>query len=160
MKVSNILLSAVFVLFTAASFSQEVKQVKATDLEKIIKESKTPLLINFWATWCVPCIEELPYFQEEVKKHQADSVKLLLVSLDLKDQFPTKLSAFAEKRKYTYPILWLNETNADYFCPKVDEKWSGSIPATLFINNKKGYRKFMEQQLTRAQLQKEIMAIL
>lgn len=160
MKVSNILLSAVFVLFTAASFSQEVKQVKATDLEKIIKESKTPLLINFWATWCVPCIEELPYFQEEVKKHQADSVKLLLVSLDLKDQFPTKLSAFAKKRKYTYPILWLNETNADYFCPKVDEKWSGSIPATLFINNKKGYRKFMEQQLTRAQLQKEIMAIL
>jgi thiol-disulfide isomerase/thioredoxin len=141
-------------------FAQNIKEVKITDLEKIIAESKTPLLVNFWATWCIPCIEEIPYFQEEVKKHRSDSLTLLLVSLDFKKQYPDGLSSFVRKRKFTAPVLWLNETNADYFCPKVDEKWSGSIPASLFINNKTGYRKFFEQQLSKEELKKEIMAIL
>jgi len=85
---------------------------------------------------------------------------LLLVSLDFDDFYPDKLTAFLKKRKYTAPVLWLDETNADYFLPKVDEKWSGAIPATLFINNKTGYRKFYEEQLSHEQLKKEIMAIL
>ena len=74
--------------------------------------------------------------------------------------FPKGVESFAAKRKITATILWLDETNADYFCPKVDPKWSGAIPATLFINNKTGYRKFFEEQLTHQALKKEIMAIL
>ncbi len=148
------------VLLTTLGFGQEIKKVKVTDLEKMIAESKTPLIINFWATWCMPCIEEIPYFLEEAKNHEKDSVKLVLVSLDFDDFYPGKLTAFVKKRKYTAPVLWLDETNADYFCPKVDPKWSGAIPATLFINNKTGYRKFHEEQLSHEQLKKEIMAIL
>ena len=64
------------------------------------------------------------------------------------------------KRHITAPVLWLDETNADYFCPKVDAKWSGAIPATLFINSKTGYRNFIEEQLSHEELKKEIMAIL
>jgi hypothetical protein len=82
------------------------------------------------------------------------------VSLDFKEGFPVGISSFAEKRKITAPIVWLDETNADYFCPKVDVKWSGAIPATLFINNKTGYRKFIEEQISHEQLKKEIKAIL
>ncbi|MGB3005554.1 MAG: TlpA disulfide reductase family protein, partial [Chitinophagaceae bacterium] len=130
----------IFSLFISGFvFGQEIKSVKISEVEKIIAESKTPLIVNFWATWCMPCVEELPYFQQEVKRHEKDSLKLLLVSLDFKEDFPNGISIFAVKRKITFPILWLNETNADYFCPKVDSKWSGSIPATLFINNNKGY---------------------
>ena len=117
------------------------------------------MIVNFWATFCIPCIEEIPYFQALVKKHEKDSVKLLLVSLDLKDDYK-KIKPFAAKRKFTAPIVWLNESNADYFCPKVDAKWSGAIPATLFINNITGYRKFYEEQIPEATLEKEIMAIL
>ena len=141
-------------------FSQQIRSVKITELETIIAESKTPLIINFWATWCKPCIEELPYFNDEVKKYQKDSLELLLVSLDFKEAFPKAISKFAEKRKINAPIVWLDETNADYFCPKIDAKWSGVIPATLFINNKTGYRKFAEEQISHEQLKKEIMALL
>ncbi len=148
-----------FFLIAAYTKGQEIKAVKITELEKIIAESKRPLIINMWATWCKPCIEELPYFLEEVKEHQGDSLQLLLVSLDFKDMFPAGITKFITKRNLTAPVLWLDETNADYFCPKIDSNWSGAIPATLFINNKTGYRKFVEEQLSREELNKEIMAI-
>ena len=117
------------------------------------------MIVSFWATFCIPCIEEIPYFQEAVKKHKKDNVTLLLVSLDLREDY-TKIKPLAAKKKFTAPIVWLNETNADYFCPKVDSSWSGAIPATLFINNKTGYRKFYEEKVKEDKLEKEIMAIL
>lgn len=149
-----------FSLFSFLGSTQQIKKVKITDLEKTIAESKTPLIINFWATWCIPCLEEIPYFMEEVKNHVKDSLKLLLVSLDMNDAYPVQIKKTIAKRKITVPVQWLDETNADYFCPKIDPKWSGAIPASLFINNKTGYRKFFEEQLSHENLKKEIMAIL
>ncbi|MEO8406144.1 MAG: TlpA disulfide reductase family protein [Chitinophagaceae bacterium] len=157
----KIYLIALFISLAAVNgFSQEIKSVKITDLEKTIRESKTALIISFWATFCKPCIAEIPYFQQEVKKHQSDSVQLILVSLDLKDYFPAKIKSFATKMKVNAPIVWLDETNADYFCPKIDASWSGAIPSSLFINNKTGYRKFYEEQLSEEKLQSEIVSML
>lgn len=154
------LLIIISLLISSFIFSQEIKTVKITELEKIIAESKTPLIVNFWATWCMPCVEEIPYFLEEVKDHRKDSLTILLVSLDFKVTFPKGISSFATKRKINAPIVWLDETNADYFCPKIDAKWSGAIPATLFINNKTGYRKFVEAQISPVELKKQIMDLL
>ena len=147
-------------LVVSGSFGQEIKKIKIDELQKIIAEAKTPLIINFFATWCKPCIEELPYFLEEYNNHKKDSLQFLLVSMDFKDEFREKVKTFAEKRKITAPIVWLDETNADIFCPKIDSSWGGAIPASVFINPKTGYRNFYEEQLTHEQLKKEIMAIL
>ena len=146
--------------FITSLFSQEIKKIKITDLEKTIAESKTPMIVNFWATFCKPCVEEMPWFLQAVKQHQKDSVKLLLVSLDLENFYPVKIKSFAFKHQFFAPIVWLDEYNADYFCPKVDSAWSGAIPASLFINNKKGYRKFAEERLPKEKLEKEIIAML
>lgn len=160
MKSIRIILVGVFLFSGVTAFTQEIKSIKITELEKTIAENKTPLIINFWATWCKPCIEEIPYFQAEVANHKPDSLQLILVSLDMKEMYPKGLSSFVKKRKISATVVFLDETNADYFCPKVDAKWSGAIPASLFINNKTGYRKFVEDQLTEEELKKEIMAIL
>jgi hypothetical protein len=101
----------------------------------------------------------MPYFQRMVAGHRRDSVRLLLVSLDMGDDY-AKVRPFIVNRKVTAPVLWLNETNADYFCPKIDSTWSGAIPATIFVNNKTGYRRFYEGQVSEERLKTEIMAIL
>jgi thiol-disulfide isomerase/thioredoxin len=139
---------------------REIKVVKIDELKKIIADKKTPLVINFWATWCKPCIEELPYFLKEYEANKDAGLELLLVSLDFENDYAERLKKFAEQKKISAPIFWLNETNADIFCPAIDSAWSGAIPASLFINSQTGYRKFYESQLSPAELRKEIMAIL
>ena len=152
----------VFVLFFSCREvnSQSIPKWKITDLEEYIAKSDTPVIVNFWATYCVPCIKEIPYFQEVVKQYEEKGVKLLLVSLDFRESFPDKISSFADKRKFTSAIVWLDETNADYFCPKVDSKWSGVMPATLFINNKKGHRSFFEEEMSKEKFETAIRKML
>ena len=156
--------TAIAIILSAFLFTncraQSIPSWKITDLEYYIKKSDTPVVVSFWATYCVPCIKEIPYFQETVKKYKDKGVKLLLVSLDFEEMYPKKIADFADKRKFTAPIVWLNETNADYFCPKVDSKWSGVMPATLFINNKKGHRSFFEEEMPKEKFESEVKKIL
>lgn len=137
------------ILFTSFSQAQTISRWKITDVEKLMAKKDSVMVINFWATFCLPCNHEIPYFISTVKKYEKQKVKLVLVSLDLPDCYPTKIRKFIRQRKYTSAQhVWLNETNADYFCPKISEKWSGAIPATIIINNRTGYRKFVEDELS------------
>jgi thiol-disulfide isomerase/thioredoxin len=152
----------ILIIFTVLIFckgvnAQSIQKLKSTELDSIIAASNTPLIVNFWATFCKPCVGEIPHFQ---KLAEANNVRLLLVSLDLEEDYPKGIAAFAKKRKFTAPVAWLNETNADYFCPRIDSSWSGAIPASLFINNKTGYRKFIGDEISSAIFSKEIEAML
>ncbi len=138
--------------------AQQVRNMKMTELNELIETSTTPMVINFWATWCVPCLQEIPYFISVAKEFKEEGVSLLLVSLDMQED-SAKVEPFAIKRKITAPIVWLNETNADYFCPIIDDRWSGSVPATLFVNTKMKYRKFLEKALSEETLRKEIQQL-
>ena len=145
---------------TTNAMAQDIPVWKLEDLRNAIAKSDRPTIFNFWATFCIPCIEEIPHFQELVKKYDSAGVRLVLVSLDLKSSYPKKISSFAKKMKFTAPISFLAETNADLFCPAVDESWSGAIPASLFINNSTGYRKFFEAELGREKFEKEIQEMI
>lgn len=130
---------------------QMVKKISIGELESYINSSPRPLVVNFWATFCKPCIEELPYFLSAAEKH--DSVELVLVSLDLPDYYPAKVETFLKTRQFTNATLfWLDETNADTFCPRIDPGWEGAIPVTLWVDNSKAYRKFVNRPMTEAQI--------
>ncbi len=150
MKYCFVLITAMII--TLSSSSQTIKKVKITDVLKMADTATTPMVINFWATWCRPCVQELPWFEKEVAAYKSKGVKLVLVSLDFAEDYPKAISDFAKKNGYTSTIVWLNETDANYFCAKVDKKWEGTIPATLMINNSKKYRQFYNQQLPEGQL--------
>lgn len=149
----------IFLLTGLQSFAQPIAKWKIGELENYIKQSSKPVIVNFWATFCKPCVAEIPYFQKLVKKYEKEGIELLLVSLDLKEAY-AKIPAFAAKYKFNSKIVYLDETNADLFCPKIDEKWSGAIPASLLVNNKSGYKKFFEEQIPEKKLEEEIKALI
>ncbi|MEO5681359.1 MAG: TlpA disulfide reductase family protein [Chitinophagaceae bacterium] len=145
-----------FVSLHGFASAQQVQKMKAEELNAYIAKSDKPLVVSFWATWCGSCNEEIPYFISTIReKHNAD-VELLLVSLDIKSYYPARIASFAAKRKYDVPIVWLNEPNADIFCPLIDANWSGAIPSTLMINNKKQYRKFYEVGMSPLQFERNL----
>lgn len=138
-------------VFSVTVAGQTIKKVKIEELGSYIKKSDHPLVISFWATWCLPCIHEIPWLQAAIKQQQGKKVEYILVSLDFTEAYPHKIDAFAKQQKFEATLFWLDETDADHFCPRIDEKWSGGIPANLFVNNKTGYRKFIGRQLTERQ---------
>jgi len=138
---------------------QEIPRWKLADLENIIRNSNQPLILNFWATFCKPCLEELPYFLELSAQYKDSGLKLVLVSLDLPEDY-NKIKSFAEKHHINATTVYLDETNADLFCPVVNKDWSGSIPASLFINHKTNYRKFFEAIISKSKLDAEIRSMI
>lgn len=137
---------------------QQIQKIKIKSLSDLITTSDSLLIINFWATFCKPCVEEIPDLIKFANKYKKQKASLYLVSLDLEDYYPKKIKKFVSKKKYATKIAWLNESNADYFCPLIDSSWSGGIPATLFINNKTGYKKFYEKQLSATEIEVAIKA--
>ncbi len=148
-------------LLSAGAGAQNIASVKMADVVKrFSKKSDTIYVVNFWATFCKPCIEEIPYFIKVTDKYKDKKVKLLLVSLDLPAFYPSKIAAFAKKNNYTPEIVWLKETNADIFCPQIDPQWSGAIPATIIVNSKTGKKIFFEEEMKEEKFEEAVkMAI-
>jgi thiol-disulfide isomerase/thioredoxin len=154
MKIFQLLVITVCMHFTVAG--QNVHETSIMELERYINRSQKPMIINFWATWCIPCVKELPALDSVARSYEKNDIELVLVSLDRKAEYPQKLQEFLKKRNMSGTFFWLNETNADYFCPMVDSSWSGSIPATLFVNRKAGFRHFFEKAFTVQELMSEV----
>ncbi|PWT74036.1 MAG: thioredoxin [Bacteroidetes bacterium] len=148
--------TALLSLLVLSLQAQEITKMNIKDLESYIQKSEHPLVVNFWATFCVPCVKEIPTFEKIISTYKDKQVELILVSLDLPDSYPAKIENFARDRQFSSSIIWLNETNADYFCPRIDKKWSGGIPSSLFINNRNHFKKFFESELNANQFEENI----
>ncbi|MDE3144612.1 MAG: TlpA family protein disulfide reductase, partial [Bacteroidota bacterium] len=140
--------------------AQQIKKVKIDDVLKMIDTTASPLVINFWASWCKPCVHEIPWFEKTMEAFKTKGVKLILVSVDYKDDYPKWLTKFVNEQHYQSTIFWLDETDANMFCPKIDRSWEGTIPVTLMVNNKKHYRQFYDQQLPEPRLKLELQKLI
>ena len=136
-----------------ASTPPAVKVVKFDALEHLMNRKGEKIeVINFWATWCKPCIKELPFFQE-LQNNLSDRVNVTLISLDFVDVLDTKVIPFVERKKLTPDVLLLDEIDYNSWIDKVDPSWSGAIPATLIINHQTGERNFHEGELAEGDLE-------
>ena len=137
-------------LFTFSFYSnvkaQDLITFKTYDeLNTYIKENNSkPLVVNFWATWCAPCVKELPYFEK--LNQENPNVKVILVSLDFEKQVDSKLIPFLKKKKIASTSIYLADKDYNTWLPKVDKNWSGSIPATVIFNQDK--KIFVEQDFS------------
>ena len=148
------------ILLIIPSYSQNVPVLKITDLEKRIKNnSDTTYIVNFWATWCAPCVKELPDFDSINTVYKNNKVKVLLISMDFKEDLKTKLLPFIAAKKIRSEVALLDEVNGNYFIPKVSEQWTGAIPGTLIRNNQKNIDHFFEKKINYEFIKTEIESV-
>ena len=122
------------------------------------KNNDTTYVVNFWATWCKPCVKELPYFERINKEYADKKVKVILASLDFPNKLQSQVVPFIKKNKLHSEIVLLDDADANSWIPKVSEEWSGAIPATVIY--KDDSRKFYEKSFTYEELKTEIQKLL
>jgi thiol-disulfide isomerase/thioredoxin len=136
------------IFFLAVSISgvraQDPIIVNFERLNQVIQNASpdTTYIVNFWATWCKPCVAELPYFEAFYERYADQPYRMILVSLDFKSQFDSRVVPFVQKRSLKPPVWLLDAGDPNKWIDLVDPSWSGAIPATLFFQGKN--RKFVE----------------
>lgn len=124
---------------TNAAQAQTIESMPFSDLQKeIAAHGNKTLVINFWATWCRPCVEELPDFEKFRADHAGGDLEVWLINLDFNSVVETTVKAFVQKRGLQSRIIHLTDTDPNDWIDKVDPAWGGNIPATLiYVNGKR-----------------------
>lgn len=146
------LIFGLIILFHLTAAAQEIKTMKLDEIDHFIQSTTKPTVINFWATWCGPCVQEMPWFNKIVNENK--NVDMVFVSLDDNRAYPEKIQSFISSKNINGTIFWLNEASPDISA--IVPRWSGMIPTTIFINNKSGYKKIKEQQVSPGELRKQL----
>ena len=104
-------------------------------LEERVRQNddNTTLVINFWATWCKPCVEELPSFDELSQQYAGQNVQVLLVSLDFKSKLQTGFIPFLKAHRLQSEVILFADQDANNWIPRIHEAWDGAIPATIVL---------------------------
>jgi thiol-disulfide isomerase/thioredoxin len=177
----NVLFIAILLMVSCGK-SKKTTEISVSEVEQSlnqeIKESDIPLeiydyagfekflnlqddkvhVINFWATWCAPCVKELPSFEKLNVEYKDKDVEVMLVSLDFPHLYDKKLKPFIRDKKLISKVIALDDADMNSWIPKVDDKWSGSIPATVIYRNNESH--FYEQSFTYEELENEVKQFL
>jgi thiol-disulfide isomerase/thioredoxin len=166
-KVLPIIFIAFTAMFACSGSGEKTKEETAlsipiVDFDAIKplleKQNDTTYLINFWATWCSPCVKELPYFEQLAEEFSDKKFKVILINLDFPSHFNTRLLPFVEEKGIKSTIIVLDDPDANSWINEVDPRWTGSIPATVIY--KKNQRKFFEKEFTYEELKNEVLELL
>lgn len=136
----------IYIVFYVLSYTcqAQTNDIQAFDTFQEWKKARefhkdTVYIVNFWATWCQPCVKELPYFETFHHNFIHKPYKVILLSLDFKKQLNSHLIPFLKKNNIRSEVAVLTDTKYNDWMPLVHEEWSGAIPATWMIANGKDF---------------------
>lgn len=154
----SMIIMPVLLLVSVCADAQKATIIKFDSLQRILdsKDDKVQV-INFWATWCAPCIKELPLL-EKINGRSDLNTKITLINLDYADKVE-KVNEFLARKNIRSRVLLLDEVDYNAWIDKVEKAWTGAIPATLIFNPRTGKRRFLERELKDGELEELIASL-
>ncbi len=121
-----------FLNFSTLPWKNSVPVMNFKQFEpELNKKNDTVYLVNFWATWCGPCRDELPAIEKVGEKYKNEKFRILLVSLDMPNQINSRLLPFIKTNQISSDVILLDDPDQNNWIDKVDPGWSGEIPFTV-----------------------------
>jgi thiol-disulfide isomerase/thioredoxin len=147
------------VILSTMAQAQNISQIKLKDLQQVLTTKTDRIqVINFWATWCAPCVKEIPLFEK--LRTDNTNIDITLVSMDFDlDPDPAKVERFVTRKNLKNKVVILAETDPNSWIDKIDKTWSGALPATLILNTQTGKRKLVQKELHEGDLEKLISEV-
>ena len=128
----------VLLLIVSTGCSQSKPQevlvdASATDLVQTVAsyEGEKPVMVNLWATWCIPCVEEFPHIMELKKKYN-DEFELIFVSGDF-DEAKEEAREFLKSQEVDF-TTYFKVGNDNEFISTFSDTWSGALPYTVIYD--------------------------
>ncbi len=139
MKKSLILFFILFLAVSGRAFSQEVKPIATIEEIKQIKDNNKGkvMLINFWATWCKPCIKEFPELVKLYNSYKNKGFEIVFISVDVPEDVDSKVVPFLKKQDVDFVSYYNKFEKPDELINYIDKNWEGAIPST-YIYDKEG----------------------
>lgn len=158
------LLSFWLFLSLCAPLRADAQQPEVLDwsamLQEMDKSEDSLVVVNFWATWCRPCVAELPFFRQAEAEFADQRVRFLYVSLDFPEEMENRILPFLQAKEMNERVFVLDEPNANKFIDRVSPEWGGSIPATLYYRPGTGRVEFHEGDYTFESLRAQLETLL
>jgi thiol-disulfide isomerase/thioredoxin len=153
---SGLFFLLLFIAVPKIASAQSVQLVDFKTLEKRIQSSSdTTFVVHFWATWCKPCLTEMPVFNQISQSNKDEKLQIVLVSLDFVKDLE-RVKDFIKSKPIHAEVLLLDAPDQNTWIDKISKQWTGGIPATLFLNNSLNKQKFIENSLSLEQLKTEL----
>jgi thiol-disulfide isomerase/thioredoxin len=151
--VYRIVILLFLIIASGGLLSAQPALIKWDKMEQLLHpENDTLYVINFWATWCKPCIEELPAFVGAENDLRSEKVRFIYISMDFKREFNTRFIPFVEQHLKGRTVYLLDEPDYNAWISKVNDQWQGEIPATLLIRNHPAVSSFQNSLLSSSEL--------
>lgn len=142
-RLRRFIFSLMLLISLPAIAQEEIPVVDYAGLKPMLeKQNDTLYVVNFWATWCKPCVTEMPAFNKLSAELGQQAVQFVFVSLDFPRHMDSRLKPFLKDNPLNGRVVLLDDPKAHIWIDKVSKNWSGAIPATLFYRN--DARKFFE----------------
>jgi len=145
----SIVTLTLFLSLASHAWAQQAEIIKLPELQRIFHSNNdTTYVLNFWATWCIPCVKEFPAFEKFAKAHSNEKVRVVMVSLDFKKSYESTLLPFLKKHPIDGSVYLLDEPDYNSWINKVNPDWEGEIPVTFIFNNANKQRTFYPHDFT------------
>jgi thiol-disulfide isomerase/thioredoxin len=152
--IKKILALSIFICCISFAQAQKKSVAKWGDVQKLLSSTNdTTYVINFWATWCTPCVKEYPAFQALAAKHKDEKVRVVMLSLDFLKEYDKTFAPYMAKHPINGSAYLFDEPDYNSWINKIDKDWQGEIPVTVIVNGSKHVRAFLPHDFTTESLE-------